>query len=101
MSLLLNMVLVLVLTPTGLAQGTLDILVQRTGRQGQGTITFVQNNVFHDAFFLKAIGAYFNIALCSLTRSFAVLNGACNGYCTPRNANESSYHVRVSIPTIP
>lgn len=46
---------------TGLVQGTLDILVQRTGRQGQGTITFVQNNVFHDAFFLKAIGAFFNL----------------------------------------
>jgi len=47
---------------TGLIQGTLDILVQRTGRQGQGTITFVQNNVFHDAFFLKAIGVSFNSA---------------------------------------
>lgn len=38
-------------------QGTLDIMVQRTGVQGAGTILFVQNNFFFDAFFLKAIGA--------------------------------------------
>lgn len=37
-------------------QGTLDILVQRTGEQGQGPFLFVQNNFFFDAFFLKAIG---------------------------------------------
>jgi integrin alpha FG-GAP repeat containing protein 1 len=33
--------------------GTLDILVQRTGQQ---KLTFVQNNFYHDTFFLKAMG---------------------------------------------
>lgn len=37
-------------------QGTLDMLVQRTGEQGQGNVLFVQNNFYYDAFFLKAIG---------------------------------------------
>ncbi|QRV86819.1 T-cell immunomodulatory protein [Ceratobasidium sp. AG-Ba] len=41
--------------------GTLDILVQRTGAQTGSRISFIQNNFFQDAFFLKAI----------------VLNGAC------------------------
>ncbi|KAG9121544.1 hypothetical protein FRC07_002449 [Ceratobasidium sp. 392] len=46
--------------------GTLDILVQRTGAQAGSRITFIQNNFFQDAFFLKAI----------------VLNGACpSGVC--------------------
>jgi integrin alpha FG-GAP repeat containing protein 1 len=36
--------------------GTLDFMVQRTGKDGQGKISFVQNNFYHDAFFLKAIG---------------------------------------------
>lgn len=43
--------------------GTLDIMVQRTGEQGEGNILFIQNNFYYDAFFLKAI----------------VLNGACGG----------------------
>ncbi|KAL9936040.1 hypothetical protein V8E36_004882 [Tilletia maclaganii] len=50
--------------------GTLDILLQRTGADngGQGSrVTFIQNNYFHDAFFLKAL----------------TLNGACQGFCTP------------------
>ncbi|KAH8114092.1 hypothetical protein DFH11DRAFT_1595734 [Phellopilus nigrolimitatus] len=56
--------------------GTLDIMVQRTGEQGQGPITFVQNNFFFDAFFLKAI----------------VLNGACDdGWCSGPNGS-SRYH---------
>jgi integrin alpha FG-GAP repeat containing protein 1 len=37
-------------------QGTLDVMVQRTGDQQQGTVLFVQNNFYYDAFFLKAIG---------------------------------------------
>ena len=37
-------------------QGTLDILVQRSGEQGRGTNLFIHNNFFYDAFFLKAMG---------------------------------------------
>jgi len=37
-------------------QGTLDVIVQRTGEQGQGSVSFVQNNFYYDAFFLNAIG---------------------------------------------
>ncbi|PFH53586.1 hypothetical protein AMATHDRAFT_137318 [Amanita thiersii Skay4041] len=53
--------------------GSLDILVQRTGDTGEGKILFVQNNFYFDAFFLKAI----------------VLNGACNnGWCYGANESE-------------
>jgi integrin alpha FG-GAP repeat containing protein 1 len=45
--------------------GTLDILIQRsgtgTGGGGIGSgqkVNFIQNNVFHDAFFMKAIGTH-------------------------------------------
>lgn len=56
--------------------GTLDIMVQRTGKDGQGKVVFVQNNVYYDAFFLKAI----------------VLNGACNnGWCFSPNGS-TGYH---------
>ncbi|KAF7352408.1 T-cell immunomodulatory protein [Mycena venus] len=56
--------------------GTLDIMVQRTGTLGQGNVLFVQNNFYYDAFFLKAI----------------VLNGACgNGWCYGPNGTER-YH---------
>ena len=34
-------------------------MVQRTGKQTGERVTFVQNNFFHDAFFLKAIGKRF------------------------------------------
>ena len=37
--------------------GTLDIMVWRTGDQGAGRVLFVQNNFDYDAFFMKAIGA--------------------------------------------
>ena len=40
-------------------QGTLDIMVQRSGSDGSGKITFVQNNFYYDAFFLKATGIFF------------------------------------------
>ncbi|KAF9484939.1 hypothetical protein BDN70DRAFT_824769 [Pholiota conissans] len=56
--------------------GTLDIMVQRSGADGQGNVLFVQNNFYYDAFFLKAI----------------VLNGACNnGWCYNANGSER-YH---------
>ncbi|CEH13719.1 Predicted membrane protein [Ceraceosorus bombacis] len=53
--------------------GTLDLMLQRQvsakggARGAPTTVTFVQNNYFHDAFFLKAV----------------TLNGACIGYCEP------------------
>lgn len=34
-------------------------MVQRTGQSGEGTILFVQNNFYYDAFFLKALGEFF------------------------------------------
>ncbi|KAL1947265.1 hypothetical protein VTO73DRAFT_14226 [Trametes versicolor] len=56
--------------------GTLDIMVQRTGAQGQGNILFVQNNFYYDAFFLKAI----------------VLNGACGSGTCPAADGAKKYH---------
>ncbi|EJD46184.1 hypothetical protein AURDEDRAFT_63627 [Auricularia subglabra TFB-10046 SS5] len=51
--------------------GTLDLLVQRTGKE---KVSFIQNNFFFDAFFLRAI---------------VVLNGACGGWC---EGNNTKYH---------
>jgi integrin alpha FG-GAP repeat containing protein 1 len=71
-------------------QGTLDILIQRTGLEGQGKITFVQNNFYYDAFFLKAIGELSLAVFCVLGTQpqpdITVLNGACdNGWCETPN----------------
>lgn len=56
--------------------GTLDIMIQRSGAAGKGNVMFIQNNFYYDAFFLKAI----------------VLNGACdNGWCYTANGTEK-YH---------
>ncbi|KAK2460674.1 hypothetical protein APHAL10511_007144 [Amanita phalloides] len=53
--------------------GSLDLLVQRAGDTGQGKISFIQNNMYYDAFFLKAI----------------VLNGACDsGWCDGDNGTK-------------
>ncbi|WRT66340.1 uncharacterized protein IL334_003295 [Kwoniella shivajii] len=52
--------------------GSLDILVQRAGSQTGQKITFIQNNFYHDAFFLKA----------------QVLNGACEGKCEPTDGGK-------------
>jgi len=41
--------------------GTLDIMVQRTGEQGAGRVLFVQNNFYYDAFFMKAIRTVISI----------------------------------------
>lgn len=38
------------------SQGSLDILVQRSGEQSGEKITFIQNKFYHDAFFLRAQG---------------------------------------------
>jgi len=56
--------------------GTLDIMIQRTGDQGQGGILFVQNNVYYDAFFMKAI----------------LLNGACNPGLCESPGKKTAYH---------
>lgn len=57
--------------------GSLDILVQRSGRGGGAsrTLSFVKNNYFHDAFFMKTL----------------VGNGACDGLC--EDANRVRYNV--------
>ena len=51
-----ELLMVLYETETDYMQGTLDIIVQRTGGQKQGSVLFVQNNFYYDAFFLNAIG---------------------------------------------
>ena len=63
-------------------QGSLDIMVQRAGTSTGASrqFTFVKNNYFHDAFFLKAL----------------VVNGACERLCTPPvGAHLERYAVRV------
>lgn len=71
-------------------------MVQRTGKQSGQRVSFIQNNFFHDAFFLKAIGEQHCVLqafyLTTLTTP-VVLNGACNGLCVPVNASEPKYHV--------
>lgn len=73
-------------------QGTLDLMLQRLPLSGDRTnkrrVTFIQNNYFHDAFFLKALGKSRlsrvkgrKQALIQSDLSFEVLNGACLGYC--------------------
>ena len=80
-----------------LSQGTLDVMVQRTGEQGQGNIRFVQNNFYYDAFFLKAIGGSSMDRPCHFSdASTSVLNGGCpSGWCSAENG--SRFHVRPSI----
>lgn len=54
--------------------GSLDLMILR-GRQkdrGVQTVTFVQNNYFYDAFFLKVL----------------TLNGACSSFCEDRSGDE-------------
>jgi hypothetical protein len=34
----------------------MDIILERSGKQEEGRISFIKNSVFHDAFFLKALG---------------------------------------------
>lgn len=57
--------------------GSLDILLQRSGK-GSGasrSMSFIKNNYFHDAFFMKTL----------------VGNGACEGLC--EDENKVRYHV--------
>ena len=87
--------------------GTLDVMVQRTGEQGAGQILFVQNNFYYDAFFMKAIrtatllsdSASHLTPLISAPRMDTVLNGACSsGWCQPENSSLPRYPVS-SLPT--
>jgi integrin alpha FG-GAP repeat containing protein 1 len=84
--------LIMLMTP----QGTLDILVQRTGEQGGGTNSFIHNNFFYDAFFLKAMGKLCS-AWTSGDLSFSlVLNRPCDGgQCTMKNGTK--YEVSVNM----
>jgi len=38
-------------------------MVQRSGEQEAGTVTFVKNSFYHDAFFLKAQGMFSSAGL--------------------------------------
>ena len=70
-------------------QGTLDLLVQRTGEQGSGTNSFVHNNFFYDAFFLKAMGKLYSAKSCVDLSFFIVLNRPCDGgSCTMKNGTK-------------
>jgi len=81
--------------------GTLDIMVQRTGEQGAGRVLFVQNNFYYDAFFMKAIRTVISILPSVSTDRFffsprvgIVLNGACSsGWCQPDNSSLARYPV--------
>jgi len=69
-------------------------MVQRTGQAGEGTILFVQNNFYYDAFFLKALGEFFlSLVSCPIwVHHLLVLNGACDsGWCYTKN-NSARYH---------
>lgn len=76
-----------------LPQGTLDIVVQRTGNDGRGNVLFVQNNFYYDAFFLKAIGGCGRLVHGTVLTKCAVLNGACgSGTCLAADG-VAKYHV--------
>ena len=88
--------------------GTLDVMVQRTGEQGAGRILFVQNNFYYDAFFMKAIrtGTFLSDFPSHLTPLISapcvdtVLNGACSsGWCQPENSSLPRYPVSSLLPT--
>jgi hypothetical protein len=63
-------------------------MVQRTGEQAAGTVTFVKNKFYHDAFFIKAQGRY--CSLRPVKMLMAVLNGACDGECQAENGKAYS-----------
>lgn len=81
-------------------KGTLDIMVQRTGEQGEGNILFIQNNFYYDAFFLKAIGefSFHSIeCVCPDTSWHEVLNGACGGGMCKSINGSGTYQVRGAL----
>jgi hypothetical protein len=88
--------------------GTLDVMVQRTGEQGAGRVLFVQNNFYYDAFFMKAIrtqrfSLYILLSVLSdllASQMGAVLNGACSsGWCQPENDSLPRYPVHFFLIT--
>jgi integrin alpha FG-GAP repeat containing protein 1 len=82
-------------------QGSLDVMVQRSGEQGQGKVTFIQNNFYHDAFFLKAQGesAKLDGRINGQVTDSAVLNGACDGDCQPTSGG-GKYKVSADRPGV-
>ncbi|KAG0143907.1 hypothetical protein CROQUDRAFT_660602 [Cronartium quercuum f. sp. fusiforme G11] len=65
--------------------GTLDLVVQRAavgGQPGARSVTFLKNNFFNDAFFLKAM----------------VLNGACSTWCPARDGQPEYRPYGVNYP---
>lgn len=59
--------------PEGISQGKWS-----SSDKSRRSITFIQNNYFHDAFFLKVLS----------------LNGACLGYCEPSSSTQGSEKYR-------
>ena len=76
-------------------------MVERTGKQDAGRITFVRNNAFHDAFFLKALGMslpkskWMISPRSGLMHQLAVLDGACQGDICVSAHGGKSYSVSV------
>lgn len=63
--------------------GTLDIVVQRAGKRSTSrSVTFIKNNFFNDAFFLKAM----------------LLNGACSTWCPSRDGQPRYRPYGVNYP---
>jgi integrin alpha FG-GAP repeat containing protein 1 len=61
--------------------GTLDVMVQRTGEQGAGRVLFVQNNFYYDAFFHEshlyaALSIY--ISLLSVSPDLLLASDGCS-----------------------
>ncbi|KAG1748833.1 uncharacterized protein EDB91DRAFT_1047464 [Suillus paluster] len=62
--------------------GTLDTVAKRTGEwTQQGTVSFVQNNLYYGAFFWNAM----------------LLNGACNNERCSTESKGSTYSMNVSL----
>jgi hypothetical protein len=62
-------------------------------------VTFIKNNYYHDAFFLKALGLYLVFFLLAgdfiLMTAMKVVNGACERTCEPPGKNGVPYKVNV------
>ena len=56
-------------------QGSLDLLIQRSGAQSGARFTFIQNNFYNDAFFVKAQGMSFKPKVARECSRFELMNG--------------------------